>query len=58
VYLISAAPNLYEALKEANITICNLCKRLNPQHENCTSCSDRELRLAAINKADGELEVR
>jgi hypothetical protein len=33
---------LYDALEEADITICALCKRLNPQHEECTMCVDRE----------------
>ncbi len=52
-HLIAAAPNVYEALKEADILICELCVRLNPQHENCTSCDERTERLKAIAKAEG-----
>jgi ribosomal protein L40E len=52
-HLIAAAPLLYEALKEADATICELCVRLNPWHENCTSCEEREIRLKAIAKAEG-----
>ena len=54
-HLIAAAPNMYEALKEADTLICELCVRLNPQHENCTSCAERESRLKAIAKAEGKV---
>jgi len=53
-HLISAAPDCYEQLKEADAVICDLCKRLNPQHENCDYCQDREPRLNAIAKAEGK----
>jgi len=53
-HLIAAAPDLYEELVEADEIICQLCKRLNPQHENCTSCEDRETRLKAILKVEGK----
>ena len=52
--LFAAAPGLLEALKEADADICLCCKRLNPQHENCTTCPGREVRLAAIAKAEGK----
>ena len=44
-------PDMYEALKEADEVICELCKRLNPQHvsadygKGCNWCQDREDRL-------------
>ena len=52
-YLMSAGKDLYSELVEADDTICDLCKRLNPTHEDCTSCQDREARLKAIRKAAG-----
>ena len=52
--LIVSAPKLYVELVEADETICQLCKRLNPQHENCTSCEEREYRLKAIAEAEGK----
>lgn len=53
-YLIASAPKLYVELGEADEVICQLCKRLNPQHENCTSCEEREYRLKAIANAEGK----
>lgn len=41
---------LAELLEDSNVTICKLCKRLNPQHENCTGCSDLKTRIAALAK--------
>ena len=52
-HLISAAPELLDELEKVDIFICEICKRLNHQHEDCNSCEDRESRLAAINKAYG-----
>ena len=51
--IMAASKDLYSELVGADDTICNLCKRLNPQHEDCTSCQDREARLKAIRKAAG-----
>lgn len=57
--LISAAPECYEELKEADRVICELCKRLNPQHatadygKGCDWCQDRDSRLKALTKAKG-----
>lgn len=57
--LIVAAPECYEQLIEADRVICELCKRLNPQHatmddgQGCEWCHDREPRLNAIAKAKG-----
>lgn len=50
--LMVQAPKLYEELVKADETICELCKRLNPQHKDCTSCEDREGRLKAIAKVE------
>lgn len=58
--LIASAPVLYEALKEADVVICQLCKRLNPQHtsspyhERCKWCGERDSRLKALSLADGK----
>lgn len=58
--LISAAPDLYHSLKAADQVICNLCKKLNPQHKSqdngkgCFSCFEREEILHAIHKAEGK----
>ena len=52
--LIATAPELLEELKDALNHICYLCKIINPQHQNCTSCEDMEIRREAINKAEGE----
>lgn len=51
--LITASPELYEELVEADEVICELCKRLNPQHKDCTECQDRESRLKVIAKVKG-----
>ena len=53
--LIASAPDMREGLEEAIYDICRLCKRLNPQHENCTGCKDIEPYQEIIKKADGEL---
>ncbi|HUW46160.1 MAG TPA: hypothetical protein VMW50_10255 [Dehalococcoidia bacterium] len=50
--LMAASKDLYDELVEADETICQLCKRLNPQHENCTSCGERENRRKAIAKTE------
>lgn len=58
--LIISAPDLHRELVEADEVICELCKRLNPQHaprggyEGCNSCQDRESRLQALAKAEGK----
>lgn len=52
--LIASAPDLHKELLEADEVICELCKRLNPQHEDCTSCQDRENRLKVLAKAEGK----
>ena len=52
-HLIASAPDCYEGLVEADRIICELCKRLNPQHEGCVWCEDRVERLKAIVKAEG-----
>ena len=58
--LIAAAPRCYEELKVADQVICELCKRLNPQHvtmdngRGCNRCKDRDDRLDAIAKAEGK----
>ena len=51
--LIAAAPEMLEALIEIDSEICYMCKRLNMQHENCTSCVQRENRIRIIEKATG-----
>ncbi len=60
---IVKAVNSYDAmkdgLKDALREICRMCVRLNPQHENCTSCAEMErsrrpLLEAEGNKTEGE----
>ena len=59
-YLIAAAPDCYEELREADRVICELCYIVNPQHAEadygigCKSCEDRERRLKALAKAEGK----
>ena len=54
--LIASAPDLHTEVVEADKVICQLCKRLNPQHaqtpfrEGCNSCEERESRLKALAK--------
>jgi hypothetical protein len=50
--IIAASYDLFAELREADATICELCKRLNPQHAECNTCPDRESRLAAIANAE------
>ena len=45
---------LLEALTEAKKDICRLCKRLNPQHKNCTGCGYIDYITCAIIKAETE----
>ena len=51
--LIATAPEMIEALIEADFNICMACKRLNPHHENCNHCDDRDERIKIIEKATG-----
>ncbi len=54
----SACDDMYEELKKADVVICQLCKRLNPQHaqtlyhDSCESCEEREVRLKALAKVE------
>lgn len=56
--LISSAPDMYEALKEADAIIISLCLKLNPTHilKQCKTCPDRKSNsiLNAIRKAEGK----
>ena len=52
--LFASAEGLLDELEEADAVLCQMCKRLNPQHADCTSCDDHDSRLAAIAKAYGE----
>jgi len=51
---LRAADKLCGELQEADLVICRLCKKVNPQHSKCTSCEDRETRLKAIADYDGK----
>ena len=46
--------DLYEGLKDALREICRMCVRLNPQHENCTSCEEMERSRLPLAKADNK----
>lgn len=58
--LISAAPDMYKELLEADEVICHLCKIVNPQHatadygKGCEWCEERGYRLKALAKAEGK----
>jgi len=52
--LIAAAPEMYEALKEAQATICGLCRVINPQHKDCPSCDEIQRYRVALAKAEGQ----
>jgi hypothetical protein len=56
--LHKSAPDMYEALKEADAIIISLCRKLNPDHtlKQCKSCPDRKVSsiLKTINKAEGK----
>jgi hypothetical protein len=45
-----ACQELYNSLVEADRVICELCKRVNPQHRDCNSCQERDKRLALLNE--------
>ncbi len=45
---------LFTLLLESKQTICQLCVRLNPQHENCTYCDDMRDILKALDKKEGK----
>ena len=51
--LKDSTDELYVELCDTDEQICSMCKRLNPQHRDCTTCEERESRLAAIAKAEG-----
>lgn len=55
--LIAKAPEMYEALKEADKIICDLCQRVNNcRPELCKSCPDRK--ASSIIKLLAELESK
>jgi hypothetical protein len=43
---------LLDSLKEALGVVCNLCKRLNPQHAGCTECPVTDDWRETIRKAE------
>ena len=49
-----ALDGLYEGLEDALREICRMCVRLNPQHENCTSCEEMERSRLPLSKAEGK----
>lgn len=51
-----AAQKVVDELKDADSVICELCRRLNPQHEaeDCM-CDERESRLRVISKFKKEV---
>ncbi len=53
-HLLSAAPEMYETGRELLKVMCELCIRLNPQHENCQSCEEIEGYRRAFAKAEGK----
>lgn len=41
---------------EYDVSLCNACKRLNPQHAECTSCNDRDDLIKALAAVRDELK--
>ncbi len=39
-----------EAIGENDLTICRLCRVINPQHKDCTKCGDREYLLKTLSQ--------
>jgi hypothetical protein len=54
---LRAADKLCEELKESDLAVCELCKIVNPQHSNCTSCKERDDRVKAIADYEGKEEA-
>ena len=52
--LCVVAPALYDDLQETTDVICDLCRRLNPQHKHCNSCEDQERWRKSLAKAEGK----
>jgi hypothetical protein len=48
---------LREWLEESTTTICVLCKIVNPQHSECTSCDDMETCREVLNNTKGEDKI-
>jgi len=53
-HLIAAAPNMYETGLQLLDVMCELCRRLNPQHRICQSCEEIEEYRKAFAKAEGK----
>lgn len=52
-------PRALAEIEEAELMICRLCKIVNPQHAECTSCQSREDLIGArkiLEKASKDLE--
>jgi hypothetical protein len=43
---------MLEMLKIQDNMICEFCKRLNPQHENCIDCPGRDQTKSIIEKVE------
>lgn len=50
-HLIASAPELYKTGLQLLKVMCELCRRLNPQHETCQSCFEIEQYRKAFAKA-------
>jgi len=49
--LWASAPDLLVALEELLRHLCECCRRLNPQHKDCTWCADTGDARAALGRA-------
>lgn len=54
---MSIIADLVEVLEEADNIICTLCKKVNPQHKECTVCEERETIWQILLKAKQYLEI-
>ena len=55
MWLETINAKLLEALKKAAYMICLLCRRLNPQHTDCTQCDDIDNIRKAIRHAEEQM---
>jgi hypothetical protein len=56
VALLDAVRELMVEVDNYDLSLCAACKRLNPQHANCTSCKDRDDLIKAQDRVRAMLD--